>query len=137
MEAHATDALNISTIRDIIGLESDYTPLFEHSLRVIPEDQLFDISWDRPLGKGENGAVYGAMWRKPVGHLATLRTGMQEMHIVLKDVLPRIGASRDPFKKLIREVSCHELILESTTDLSSWTLHTQVWVVERLDVSIF
>jgi len=94
----------VSDIRNIIGLESSYTPLFEHSLRVIPEDQLFDISWDEPLGEGENGAVYKAMWRKPAGYLATMRNKDLELQIVLKDVLPRLGTSQDPFKKLLKEV---------------------------------
>jgi hypothetical protein len=105
VEAHATNTLDTSLVRDIIGLEPGYTPLFEHSLRVIPEEQLFDISWDKPIGAGENGAVYAAMWRKPAGHLATMKTGNQGLHIVLKDVLPRVGTSRDPLKKLLQEVS--------------------------------
>jgi hypothetical protein len=126
VEAHAANALNIPSIRNIIGLEPDYIPLFEHSLRVIPENQLVDISWDQPIGRGENGAVYGAIWRKPVGHLATMRTGEQEIQIVLKDVLPHIRTSQDPFKKLIKEVSCCKLIFSSAADSSSWTLHTPV-----------
>lgn len=108
VEAHATNTLDTSLVRDIIGLEPGYTPLFEHSLRVIPEEQLFDISWDKPIGAGENGAVYAAMWRKPAGHLATMKTGNQELHIVLKDVLPRVGTSREPLKKLLQEVSSYE-----------------------------
>ncbi|KAN0066969.1 Protein kinase-like domain containing protein [Elaphomyces granulatus] len=104
VEAHATDTLDVSSVRNIIGLEPGYTPLFEHSLRVIPEEQLFNISWDEPLGEGENGAVYRAMWRKPAGHLATTRTGDQELHVVLKDVLSRRGTSQDPLKKLLKEL---------------------------------
>jgi hypothetical protein len=107
-------------------LEPGYTPLFEHSLRVIPEEQLFNISWDEPLGEGENGAVYRAMWRKPAGHLATTRTGDQELHVVLKDVLSRRGTSQDPLKKLLKEVSCCEEVTIMPLISQSWTLRTQV-----------
>jgi hypothetical protein len=94
----------VAIVRDIIGLEMGYTPLFEHSLRVIPEEQLRDISFDNPLGVGENGAVYSARWRRPPGHLATTKDGDKEIDVVLKETFPRAGTSEDPLKKLLKEV---------------------------------
>jgi hypothetical protein len=94
----------VATVREIIGLETGYTPLFEHSLRVIPEKQLRDVQFNKPLGVGENGAVYGAKWRRPPGHLATTKGGEKEIDVVLKEVFPRAGTSEDPLKKLLKEV---------------------------------
>jgi hypothetical protein len=108
VEAQASGNLDRTSVRDIIGMEPEYIPLYEHSLRVIPESQLFDVSWDEPIGTGENGAVYGAMWRKPPGHLATSKTHETELPIVLKEVIPRCGVSIDPVKKLIKEVRHYE-----------------------------
>jgi hypothetical protein len=71
---------------------------------VIPEEQLRDISFDNPLGVGENGAVYSAKWRRPPGHLATTKDGDKEIDVVLKEVFPRAGTSEDPLKKLLKEV---------------------------------
>jgi hypothetical protein len=104
VEAHAAGDLDQSSVRDIIGVEPEYLLQYEHSLRIIPESQLSDLSWDEPIGRGENGAVYGAIWRKPSGHLAT--TGFQEAEIpvVLKEVIPRSGVLIDPLKKLLKEV---------------------------------
>lgn len=113
VEAHATDDLDRSNIRNIIGLEPEYIPIYEHSLRIIPESQLFDISWGKPIGKGEHGAVYGALWRKTPGYLATMRPDEKEVPIVLKEIIPRAGISRDPFKKLIKEVSPYDLLLST------------------------
>lgn len=104
IEAKVNGTLDASTVRNIIGLETSYSPLFEHSLRVIPEDQLHDISWHELLPKGENGSVYRAVWHKPAGYLAT-SAGEQHLQVVLKDVVPRLGSSQDPLKKLLKEVS--------------------------------
>ncbi|KAH8689276.1 kinase-like domain-containing protein [Phaeosphaeriaceae sp. PMI808] len=104
VEAHANGSLEDSTIRDIVGLDASKNLQFEHSLRVIPEHQLLDIHWDKPIGQGKNGAVYAGIWHKPVGHLATTRAGERDMKIVLKDVLPRSGTSEEPLKKLLKEL---------------------------------
>ena len=102
----------MTTVRNALGLEPGYTTLFEHSLRIIPEEEFIEISYGEPLGKGQNGAVYGAKWRKPPGHLATTKDGDQEMDVVLKEVLPRAGTSQDPMKKLLKEVSEAQICLQ-------------------------
>lgn len=134
VEAHANGSLEDSTIRDIVGLDASKNLQFEHSLRVIPEHQLLDIHWDKPIGQGKNGAVYAGIWRKPVGHLATTRAGERDMKIVLKDVLPRSGTSEEPLKKLLKEVRPYAVVLSSVANFYSWILHTLAWVVVRLDV---
>jgi hypothetical protein len=128
VEAHATDTLDSTTVRDIIGLEPGYTPLFEHSLRVVPPEQLVDIIFDKPLGKGENGAVYSAKWRKPPGQLATTNDGDRELDVVLKEVLPREGSSQDPVKKLLKEVRNIVPYLLCLLIRTSLMLHMQAWV---------
>lgn len=95
----------MAIVREIIGLETGYTPLFEHSLRVIPDKQLRDISFGEPIGVGKNGAVYSAKWRRPPGHLATTKPGEEELDVVLKDVFSRVDTSEDPQEKWFKEVS--------------------------------
>jgi hypothetical protein len=120
VDAHANSSLDSAVIRDIIGLEASYSPLFEHSLRLIPEAQLHDISWDK-LGEGANGAVYSAVWQKPAGHLAAARAEEREVDVVLKDVLPRSGTSQDPRKKLVKEVCIHLDFGAVLLIFQSWT----------------
>jgi hypothetical protein len=105
VEAHAANILDVNSVRDAIGLEAEYTPLFEHSLRVIPSDQLGigDIDWDNPLGRGDNGAVYAATWTRPPGVLTTTWSGQKQ--IVLKEVRPREGEGRDTLRKFMKEAS--------------------------------
>jgi hypothetical protein len=99
VEVHAQGRPTDSTARDLLGLEGSGNPLFAHSLRVIPGDQLYDITWDQPLGRGKNGAVYSALWRKPAGYLATTASDEQQQAVVLKDV-----ASHSSVAKLVKEV---------------------------------
>jgi hypothetical protein len=123
VEAHSNDSLEDSATRDIIGLDVGKNLQFEDSLRIIPEHQLVNIHWDKPIGQGGNGAVYTGIWRKPVGHLATTRVGERDMKIVLKDVLPRLGTSEKPLKKLLKEVSRYAVVPGSAANSYSWTLH--------------
>jgi hypothetical protein len=102
VEAHASGTLDAPDVREIIGLDASYQPAFKHSLRLIPEGELHDIAWERPLGKGSNGMVYSASWRKPGGVLKP--SAPSEVEVVLKDVKSRFGTSQESRKKLIKEV---------------------------------
>ncbi|KAL3460054.1 kinase-like domain-containing protein [Aspergillus heterothallicus] len=97
VEAHAQGQPTGSAVRHLLGLEGSYKPLYAHSLRIIPEDQLYDIIWDQPLGRGMNGSVYSAMWFKPAGYLAT--SGEQQQGVVLKEV-----ASHRSVAALVKEI---------------------------------
>jgi hypothetical protein len=103
VEAHATDTLDTSIIQDILGLEG-YSLRYEHCLRIIPENQLSNIEWDKPLGRGENGVVYAATWHRPNAVLATMKTHDRTMPVVLKDIFPRKMQKQDPMKKMLKEV---------------------------------
>ena len=104
VEAHASDSLEPNLVRDIIGLEPGYQPRFEHSLKVIPPQQLDldGVNWANPLGKGENGAVYPTTWKRLPGVLSTSLSG--EKKVLLKEVLPRQGESRRALDKFMKEV---------------------------------
>ncbi|KAI1807909.1 cytochrome P450 [Daldinia bambusicola] len=58
VEAHTSGSLDQTRVKDILRLEARYTPLFEHSLRIILDEQLLLIDWSKPLGTGANGKVY-------------------------------------------------------------------------------
>jgi hypothetical protein len=102
VEAHASGTLDAPDVREIIGLEASYQPAFKYSLRLIPEGQLYDIAWERPLGKGSNGVVYSASWRKLGGILKTSAPSIK-VEVVLKDVKSRFGTSKESRKKLMKE----------------------------------
>jgi hypothetical protein len=85
-----------------MGLEASYRPAFQHSLRLIPAEELHDISWQSPIGKGANGVVYSASWNKPGGVLTTSVPSTKP--VVLKDVISRFDIGRESRKKLIKEV---------------------------------
>ena len=100
VEDHAAGNLDKSDVKDLLGLEQGYTPLFEKSLRIIPASQLSPFDWNRPLGKGRNGRVYASTWTQQQGVLATSQAG--DVSVVLKDVVssgPRQLAARSKFMK--------------------------------------
>ena len=106
VEAHALNALDSKKILSAIGIETNRNPLFEHSLRLIPQSDLEDIVWDRSIGDGLNGSVYKATWKGSHGRLATSRYGVPNVSVVLKDVVDPSQPS-DAFskrQKLLREV---------------------------------
>lgn len=125
VEAHAMNAVDQSSIRDIIGLEAEYIPRYEYSLRFIPPDELdfAHIEWDKPLGKGDNGAVYASTWRRPPGVLLTTWSG--EMKVVVKEVQLRDGENRDVLRKFMKEVSLQMPLGETGLTPPSLTQHTQ------------
>ena len=112
VEAHAVNGLDQHPVRDVIGLEAGYAPRFERSLRIIPADQLDleNANWEQPLGKGDNGAVYAATWKRPPGILSTTWSG--EMKVVLKEVRPRSGEGRGVLRKFMKEVSSNISLLD-------------------------
>ncbi len=103
VEAHAAGRLNDPNLKEILGLRG-YSSRYEFSLRVIPEEQLSDINWSTPLGRGANGAVYEAKWRRQPAHLSTMRTDDQSTDVVLKDVIPRSKKSTNAMSKFFKEV---------------------------------
>lgn len=103
VEAHAAGRLDDSNIKEILG-PCGYSSLYEFSLQIIPEEQISDINWLTPLGRGANGAVYEAKWRRPPAYLSTMRTGDQSIDIVLKDVIPRSKKSTDTMSTFFKEV---------------------------------
>lgn len=104
IEAHARGALETQYLRNLLGLEATFTPVFEHSLRLIPEEELSGIEWDIPLGRGANGVVYSGIWHRPHGVLSTTNAAEYNIPVVLKDVTSRTGNSISTRKKLIKEV---------------------------------
>lgn len=104
VEAHDSNTEDGISTEEIFGIQN-YSPLYKHSLRVITEMQLSDIDWDKPLGEGQNGAVYSATWQRPPGYLSTSRPIAPSMAVVLKDVKPRANTSQDASMKLLREGS--------------------------------
>lgn len=102
VDAHATGTLSTSAIRDVLGSEG-YSAQYEHSLRVIPLQQLSEIDWTTPLGRGENGAVYAATWDRPASVLVT-STSSGPVPVVLKEVISRKGQNHAITKKLMKEV---------------------------------
>ncbi len=106
VEAHASHTLDHSHVKEILGLEPGYTPMLEHSLRIIPEIQLPPIDWTRPIGRGANGSVYASTWTRPGGVLSTSEAGPIE--VVLKDVGPQLGGGTGtgttPTAKFMKEV---------------------------------
>lgn len=104
VEANASGTSDTSRLRELLGLEATYTPAFEHSLRLIPEEELPAVSWDVPLGKGANGVVYSAEWHRPRGLLATTNAADDVVQVVLKDVQSRANSSVKSREKLIKEV---------------------------------
>jgi len=101
VEAHASNTLNDTFIKDILGLGEDYNALYENTLRLIPDStsELRDIDWENPIGKGNNGAVYAATWHRRESVLSTSKSG--DIPVVLKDVIPR--GSHDATEKFMKE----------------------------------
>jgi hypothetical protein len=104
VEAHASGTLDISPVRNLVGLEPSYSPAFEHSLRLIPEEQLSSISWQEPLGKGANGVVYSALWHRPPGILASSQQKKLDEDVVLKDVQSQTTSLQASRNRIIKEV---------------------------------
>lgn len=102
VDAHATGTLNMSALRDVLGPEG-YSAQYEHSLRVIPIEQLSEIDWTTPLGRGKNGAVYAATWERPASVLMT-STSSGPVPVVLKEVISRTEQNQALTKKLMKEV---------------------------------
>ena len=103
VEAHASNA-GEEHLRDLIGWEAGYTPRYENSLKVIPFDQLNLVhGWDTPLGSGDNGAVYAAVWRRPPGFFPSTRSG--EVDVVLKEVRRGRGKGSHDLSIFMKEVS--------------------------------
>lgn len=102
VESHTSGSLDKTHVKDLLGLEAGYTPLFEHSLKIIAEEQLSPIDWKKPLGKGANGAVYVSKWTRPKGVLSTSESG--EVDVVLKMVIPNESEQTKALGKFMKEV---------------------------------
>ena len=100
---HPTD--NDANIRAILG--SDYKPKYQSMLRYISPQQFLHIDTEI-LGEGQNGAVYGAIWERPVPVLHGVQAQESSfdgpgLPVVVKKVKPKSSdSSRIP--KIIREV---------------------------------
>jgi hypothetical protein len=101
VEAHAANRLDDPSMREILGAEH-FSTLFNHSLRFIPETEIHLLS-STPIGRGRNGEVYRAVWKRPPGQLATANSG-EEVDVVLKKMIVNSKA-RGLSRKFVQEVS--------------------------------
>jgi len=101
VEAHAAGTLSDRAVEQLLGPENA-SPHFDKSLRIISPDQIFQRS-DVPIGRGANGVVYAALWRRPPGVLASMRKTASEVAIVMKEITPRI-LNPDIIQKFLTEV---------------------------------
>jgi hypothetical protein len=101
-EDHASGDLHRTHVKEVLGLEIGYTPMFEHSLKIIPENQLSPVDWTEPLGRGANGKVFGSIWTRPRGVLASSEHG--QVPVVLKEVNPTARQTKSSRTKFMREV---------------------------------
>lgn len=76
-------------------------------LRYVPPDQFFHVDTE-VLGEGQNGVVYGAIWKRPEPFLYSVQAKTSfagsGLPVVLKKVKPKSGNS-DHIRKILREVS--------------------------------
>lgn len=90
-------------VRDVLELEATYTPAFEHSLRLIRAEDLSDISWNEPLGRGAHGIVFAAEYTQPSGVLMTSQKARSRTSVVLKEALNQ--SNKSVRRELVKEVS--------------------------------
>ena len=69
IEAHHGGTLHQRPVIDLLG-QHNALPYFDKSLYIIPPSQLSEVS-SSPIGHGSNGKVFGALWQRPTGALAT------------------------------------------------------------------
>ena len=137
VEAHAAGPNGTQYLRDALGLEATYAPVFEHSLRLIREEDLSEISWDEPLGRGANGIVFSAIYHRHPGMLASSKAAESRVSVVLKDILSRSGNLIAARKKLIKEVKADQFTRIAMLMISSWTLHSLALKADPLAVLAF
>jgi hypothetical protein len=105
VEQHAHPTDSDAKIRAIMG--SDYRPRYQSMLRHIPPDQFLHVDTE-VLGEGQNGAVYGAIWKPPEPFLCSVQAETQRagtgLPVVLKKVKPKAGNSGH-IAKFLCEVS--------------------------------
>ena len=105
VEQHAHPTDGDAKIRAIMG--SDYKPRYQNMLRYVPPDQFLHVDTE-VLGEGQNGAVYGAIWKRPEPFLYSVKAETSfvgsGLPVVLKKVKPKSGNSGH-IRKFLREVS--------------------------------
>lgn len=72
-------------------------------LRYLRSDQFTDFDCE-PLKSGGNGAIHGAVWKRPSPSLHSLEPTELSLPVVLKQILPEFGETAG-VKKILREVS--------------------------------
>ncbi|CVL07486.1 uncharacterized protein FMAN_14390 [Fusarium mangiferae] len=102
IESHASETLDRAYVKELLGLEPGYKPLFENSLRVIPAEQLSPVDWNRPVGSGRNGRVYASAWQRPGGVLSTARPC--QIEVVLKEITPNDRQVSFSLQKFMKEL---------------------------------
>jgi hypothetical protein len=117
IESHASETLDRDHVKELLGLEPGYQPLYENSLKVIPEEQLSPVEWNRPIGSGRNGRVYASTWHYPGGVLSTSMPSRTE--VVLKEIIPSDCQISYSLEKFMKEVCFHcnyNCLYEGITD---------------------
>lgn len=108
MEDYATGNSSYHRLKAIFG-HDNYPRQYEHSLRIIDGSDLESLDWRKPLGRGQNGVVYAAVWHKPQGVLGTV--GESRVPVVLKEVHHKVHESDDPLHSVLKEVRSLLVIL--------------------------
>ncbi|KAF4502232.1 serine threonine kinase [Fusarium agapanthi] len=102
IESHASETLDRTYVKELLGLEPGYKPLFENSLKVIHAEQLSSVEWKRPIGSGRNGRVYTSTWKYPGGVLSTSTPSRTE--VVLKEITPNDFGVSCSLQKFMKEL---------------------------------
>ncbi|KAI0817167.1 kinase-like domain-containing protein [Xylaria sp. FL0064] len=101
-EAHASGGSPQEPIRELLGLSKSYRPLYENTLRLIPDSTwtIHDIKWKSPIAQSRRSTVYAATLHRERAVLSTSECG--DIAVVLKDVVPR--DSREITEKFMKEL---------------------------------
>jgi hypothetical protein len=91
VEDHVRPTDNDGKIRSILSL--NYQSRYKSMLRYIPPEQFIHVD-PECLGQGQNGAVYGAIWKRPEPVLCAIRaleiqSKGRELPVVMKRVKPK------------------------------------------------
>jgi hypothetical protein len=97
----ANKSSNREALQSLLG--QNYSSIFEYSLLIIPREQFVNVNWGIPIGKGDNGEVFKAKWRRPLSFAMSKEKEDPDLEVVLKKVQSR-GKSEDALKKLMKEV---------------------------------
>jgi hypothetical protein len=92
---------------------SDQLPEFyRDSLKIIPESQIIDVHWDKPLGRGANGAVYSGAWLRPANPLRNLEPDVVSVPVVLKDISSVKNPMAHETELFLKEVRISYLLID-------------------------